>query len=119
MVGPNGIAVQPIANVPSAELTLRTSRLVQGGPQAASELCGVIVRPEMQEDQARLLSQHVTMDCRDFDAVGTQSLDDWIDLFSREHEVPRDSCLPAASGLEVNCSRNPRWSGRSDLASIL
>src|SRR4029453_17735281 len=35
--------------------------LVEGGPQARGELEGIVIGPEMHEEEARLLGEHVTV----------------------------------------------------------
>ena len=57
-----------------AGLALRTCRLVERGTQAARELDGVVIGPEVHEDQPRLLGQHMAMNGRDLDAVVAQRL---------------------------------------------
>src|SRR5262245_13114538 len=46
--------------------------MVQGGAQACRQLQRVVVGPEVQEEHARLLGQHVAVQGRDLDAVGLQ-----------------------------------------------
>src|SRR4029078_1902923 len=70
-------------------LALRARRLVQRSAQSASQLQGVIGRPEMHENETRLLGQHVAVNGRHFDAVGAQRSDNGVNYLSREDEVTR------------------------------
>src|SRR6266581_8677720 len=70
--------------------------LVQGRPQASSQLSCIIVCPEMHEEQPRLFSKHVTVQCRHLDPTVAQRFKDGIDLLSDKHEVPGDRRLAAA-----------------------
>src|SRR5262249_27662180 len=63
-------------------LSAASGGLIKRGPQALGELQGVVVSPEVHEDQPRLLGQHVAMDRGDLDATGAQRLDDRIDLLA-------------------------------------
>src|SRR6266545_4813283 len=83
-------------------LALRARGLVECGAQSAGELQGVVVRPEVQEEEPRLLGQHVAMDRRYLDAVRPQSLDHRVHLLADEDEVAGDGGLTAAGRLEVD-----------------
>src|SRR5215510_2602454 len=50
-------------------------RLVERGAQPLGELHGVIIGPEVHEEQPRLLVEHVAVHRRHFDAVRAQRLD--------------------------------------------
>src|SRR5258708_5019364 len=62
------------------DLALGAGGLVERGAQALGELDGVVIGPEVHEDQARLLGQHVAVDRGDLDAIRAQGLDHGIDL---------------------------------------
>src|SRR5262245_4504159 len=64
--------------------------LVERGAQSPGKLEGIVIGPEVQEDQARVLGQHVTMDRGDLDAVRPQGLDHGIDFGGSEHVVTRN-----------------------------
>ena len=48
--------------------------LVERGAQSLGELQCIVIGPEMQEEQPRLLIQHVAVDRRDIDAIRPQRL---------------------------------------------
>ena len=50
---------------------LRNRRLVEGCANAACQLQSIVVSPEMDEEHARLLVEHVAVDRGDFDIAGT------------------------------------------------
>ena len=56
----------------------------------------------MKEDDSRLFGQHVAVDRRDVDAVGTQCAYHVRDFRAYEGEVAGDRCLAAAGRLEVD-----------------
>src|ERR1700716_1352610 len=56
----------------------------------------------MHEEQPRLFSKHVAVQCRHLDPAVAQRLEDGVDLLCDEHEVPCDRCLAAPGRLEVD-----------------
>src|SRR6266852_1279987 len=78
---------------PATGLALRARGLVECGAQSAGELQGVVVRPEVQEDEPRLLGQHVAVDRGDLDPVCPQRLDHRVHLLPDEDEVAGDGGL--------------------------
>jgi hypothetical protein len=53
---------------------------IQGGTKPMSELHGIIIGPEMDEERAGIVIEHVIVDRRDFDVVVPQCLDQGIYL---------------------------------------
>jgi len=81
-----------------------------------SELDGIVVRPEMHEEQPRLLIKHMTVQGRDLDSSCAQSFDHRIDLIGGQYEVTRDCRLAAASRLKANAGRHP--GGPDDVSAV-
>src|SRR6516162_9554533 len=77
-------------------------RLVECRAQSLGQLHGIVVCPEMHEEQPRLLVEHMAVDRGYLDAVRAQRLDHRIDLVSGEHEIAGDGGLAAAGGLEID-----------------
>src|SRR6476660_5214340 len=61
----------------------------------------------MQEEQARLLVEHVAVQGRDLNAVGTQGADHWIDFWCCKDEVASDCSLSISCWLKVDTGGNP------------
>jgi hypothetical protein len=57
--------------------------------------------PEVHEDQARLLGEHVAVDRRYLDAARPQSLDHRVHLVCGQHEIAGDGGLAAAGRLST------------------
>src|SRR5262252_10902602 len=91
----------------AARSTPCACRLVEGGAQSFGKLQGVVIGPEVKEDDARLLSQHVAVNRRHLDAVGTQRADHIWNFGSDKDKVARDRRLAAAGWLEVDAGRTP------------
>src|SRR5262249_27714511 len=87
---------------------LRARRLVEGGAQSLGKLYGVVIGPEVHEEQPRLLVEHVAVDRRHLDAVRPQRLDHWVHLFCGQHEIASDGGLAAAGRLEADRRGHPR-----------
>src|SRR5215471_15907806 len=98
---------------------LRARRLVDCGAQSLGELYGVVIGPEVHEEQPRLLVEHVAVDRRHLDAIRAQRVDHWIDLVCGQHEVAGDGGLAAAGGLEADPSGHARGPGGGKLRSAL
>src|SRR6266849_2686128 len=60
---------------------------VQRRPEATCEFERIALAPEVHEQQARRLVQHVAMQCRDLDAVGTQRAQDGVHFAGDQDEV--------------------------------
>src|SRR5258708_31171316 len=73
--------------------------LVQGRLQASRQLSGIIVCPEMHEEQPRLFGEHVAVQRRHLDPALAQGLAHGIDLLRDEHEVTCDRRFAAATRL--------------------
>jgi len=58
----------PVFSLPSGGAH-RARSLIERGAKSASELCGVIIRPEMKEEETRLFVQHVAVNGRDLNAI--------------------------------------------------
>ena len=82
-------------------LSLLDLHVVERGAQPSCELLRIVVAPEMHEEQARLVVEHVVVDRGHLDAVRAQRLQHRIDLVGGEHEIARDRRL-AASALPGN-----------------
>ena len=83
-------------------LALLDVDLVESSAQALGELLRVIIGPEVHEEKARLLIQHVAVQCGHLDAIVTQRFEDRIDLLSSQHKITGDRCLAAPGRLEVD-----------------
>src|SRR5260221_14338332 len=75
----------------SAEAPLAQRRL-----QPAGELLRIVVRPEVHEEEARLLFQHVAVQCGDFDAVFAQGFEDRVHFLGDQDEITGNRRLAAA-----------------------
>src|SRR5215208_5954982 len=80
------------------DLPLRPG-LVERSTQASRELHGVVVRPEVHEEEPGLFSQHMTVQRGDLNAVLPQCTNDRIHLARTHDEVPGDRGSAATSGL--------------------
>src|SRR5690348_7644677 len=97
-------------------LSLQRHRaLVERRAQASRQLHGIVVGPEVAEEQSRLLIEHMAMDCRHLDAVAAQRLDYRIDLFAGQNEVAGYRRLAATGGLEIDGLRDPHRTDRREL----
>src|SRR5262249_46471066 len=117
--GPGPQSCGPALKSLGRRSALRARRLVEGGAQSLGKLHGVVIGPEVHEEQPRLLVEHVAMDRRHLDAIRPQRLDHRIHLVRRQHEVAGDSGLAAAGGLEVDGGGEPQWPDGSKLRSAL
>src|ERR671933_905694 len=79
--------------------------LVEGGAKPLGELLRIVVRPEMHEEEARLLAEHVVVQGRDLDAVLAKRAEHRVHLVGREHEIARDGRLAAPGRLEIDGDR--------------
>src|SRR5437764_9654992 len=77
---------QPVVSGPGVS-AFCDGRLFQGGTDAARKLDGVVVGPEVDEKQPRLLTQHMAVDRGHLDVIGTQGADQRIDLVSGDQKV--------------------------------
>src|SRR6516162_7630312 len=81
---------------------LRARRLVERGAKAFRQLQRIVVGPEVQKKESWLLVQHVTVDCRHFDAICKKRLDYRVDLITRQHKIASDRRFAAAGRLEID-----------------
>src|SRR5262249_26910022 len=98
---------------------LRACRLIERRAQSLRELHRVVVRPEVQEEQPRLLVQHVAVDRRHLDSVRAQRLDHRIDFFCDQHEIAGDGSLAAAGGLKADRRGHAHGPGGGHLHPVL
>jgi hypothetical protein len=56
---------------------------VEGGVQPLRPLRGLVIGPEVDEERAGLVVEHVIVDRRDFDPAVAQRLDERVDLDRR------------------------------------
>src|SRR5712692_488756 len=82
--------------------SFRQLDLAQGRLQVSGQLPGIVVCPEMHEEQPRLFGEHVTMQRSHLDSAVAQGPEHGIDLLCDEHEVPGDRRLAAPGRLEVD-----------------
>src|SRR5437016_12864872 len=75
--------------------------LVQGRLQTSGQLPGVIVCPEMHEEQPRLFGKHVTVQRRHLDPALAHGLEHGVNFRCDEHEVTRDRRTAALARLAV------------------
>src|SRR6266581_725804 len=90
-------------------LALGARGLVERGAQSLGELQGVINRPEMQEEQSRLLVQHVAVDRRHVDAVRSQLLDHRVHFVAGKNKISSDGGLAAIGRLKTDGVRHAQW----------
>src|SRR6266567_5886143 len=64
--------------------------------QPVRKLVDVVVSPEVQEEQAWLVVQHVVVDCGDLDPAVAQRLLYRVDLFRDQYEIARNGRLAGA-----------------------
>lgn len=69
--------------------------LIERCAEALRERDRVAIRPEMHEEKARLLVEHVAVQRCDFDAVFTKRTNHGIDLGATKHKITGDRCLTA------------------------
>ena len=68
---------------------------------AARQLQGIRVRPDMQEEEARLFPQQMVMETGGLDAILEEGSDKRGDLVAQQDKVSGDSRLAALSWLEI------------------
>src|SRR3954451_13589120 len=73
--------------------------------EALSELFGVVIGPEMDEEQARQLVQHVVVDGSDLNAVLTHGLQHGGHFLGDQNEIARYRGFAGTGGLKVYCGR--------------
>src|SRR5436190_19699815 len=88
-----------------ADLRLAGVGLIQRRSKSFRQLHHVIVRPEVHEEQPRLLVEHVAVNGRNGDAILAQCLDDGIDLFTNQYKVTGYCRFSWTRGLEVDRRR--------------
>src|SRR5262245_5959617 len=89
--------------------------LVERRAQALRQLQGIIVGPEMAEEQTWLLVQHVAVQGGYLDPVTSQGLDDGVDLVGRQNEVAGDRRFTAARRLEADRFSDSHGTARGEL----
>ena len=67
--------------------------------QPMSEFLRIVIGPEMHEEQARRIVEHMVMQRRHLDTVFAQSLEDRVHLGGCEHEIAGDSAMPPSRGV--------------------
>lgn len=80
---------------PRVRLTCAKIKSGEDDPRSLHQLRGVVVCPEMHEEESRLLIQHVPVQSGHLDAVGTQRLEHRVHFFEPRGEVSDDR-LPLA-----------------------
>src|SRR5262249_57680851 len=73
----------------------------------------------MEEEQPRLLVEHMTMYRRHLDAVRAQRRDDGVHFVAGEHEIAGDRGLAIAGRLKADRRREPQWSDGSHCHSVV
>src|SRR3954466_5170329 len=68
-------------------LDLLARGLVECGAQSPRKLQGVVIGPEMHEEQPRLLVQHMAVQRGHLDAIGSQRLDHGIHFVIGKNEI--------------------------------
>src|SRR5713101_4068549 len=101
----------------AGKLALRARCLVERCVQSLGKLQCIVVSPEMQEEQSRLLIQHVAVDRGHIDPVRPQRRYDRVYFVARKHEIAGNSGLATASRLEVDRRGYAHRSHRSNLHS--
>jgi hypothetical protein len=92
--------------------------LVERGPQSCRQFCQFIVCPEVHEEQARLVIEHVIVQGRNLDAIVAQNTQHRIDFIGGQDEIPGDRGLAAARRLEVDRFGRAHgvWHGQAGIA---
>jgi hypothetical protein len=78
---------------------------------------GVVVRPEVHEEEPRLLVEHMTVQRGHLDAVLPQGPDHRVHLVAEQHEVGRR--LAVAGRLEADAGCEPEQSRRGQRHPVL
>ena len=78
---------------------------VEGGAQGSGKFQGIVIGPEVKKEYPRLFGQHVAVNCRHFDAVGTQGAHHFRNFGADQGIVASNRRFAAASRLEINCGR--------------
>src|SRR4051794_8370779 len=94
-------AVEPL-NMTPCRLALGYLHLIESLTQTPRELAGVVIGPEVHEEQPRLIVEHVVVHGCHLDAVPAERLEHRVHLVGGQHEVARDRSLAAAGRLEVD-----------------
>src|SRR5262249_37020266 len=103
----------------SPVLALYACRLVERRAQTAGELERVVIRPEMHEEEPRLLPEHVAVHGGHFDSIRPQRLHYRIPLGAGQREVAGDRGFAIAGRLEVDRRGNPQGGGRGEVHAVL
>ena len=82
-----------VGHATSQQPALRDGGVVERGALALRQFGCVIICPQMQEEELRLLVQHVGVQRHYLDAVRPQRQDDWGDLVAGQNEVQSSGCL--------------------------
>lgn len=95
--------------------------LIERATQPPCECDGVVVRPEVHEEEARLFVEHVAVEGGDFNAALLEGTDDVIHLGGAHHEVARDRRLSSSGRMEVDLGGDAhgRWNLVPTLADRL
>src|ERR1700677_2451171 len=84
---------------------------IQPGAKPLGQFHGVVVGPEMNEERARLVVEHVVVNRGDLDAIVLQRLDERIDLARERHEVASNGRLAVARRLKIDGDRRAHRAG--------
>src|SRR5665811_2315523 len=68
---------------------------------SCSNRLGAAYAPEMHEEQARLLCEHVAVQASDRNMIRLEFRDDGIELFRGQHEVARCRHVARVRGLKI------------------
>src|SRR5215216_1201940 len=93
----------------------RAGRLIERCAQSPGQLQGIVMRPEMHENQPGLFGQHVAVDCSHLDAIFTQCLDNRVHLLAGEDKIAGNRRLTVGSGLEVDGGGHSHRASGTDL----
>ncbi len=74
---------------------------VERGTHTPRQLQCIVIGPEVDEEHARLLVEHVAVDRRDFDVAAAQGSDEGIDLVAGDQESPVIAALPPPVGWKL------------------
>src|SRR5215218_2427195 len=92
---------------------LRRLHLIERRPQALGHLLGVVVGPEVHEEEPRLLAEHVVVDGRHLDAVRPQGADHGFTSSAVSTKSPVVATLPAPVAWKLMAMAEPIASGTS------
>src|SRR5206468_6888451 len=81
--------------------------LIEGRPESLRKFHRILIGPEVHEEKARLLFQHMAMKRRDCDSVLAKRFDNRIHFLSGENKVPVIAAFPVPVGWKLSAVATP------------